>query len=91
MGELIDEVAYDVRIEPDLQPLTGETLLSTANLDKEARLDISARGFWQRGEMAFFDVRVFNPYANSHMNQKLETVFKNNETAKKISYRSEGN
>ena len=86
IGELVDEVAYDVKIEPDLEPLTGETLRSTANLDKEARLDISARGFWQRGEMAFFDVRVFNPYAKSHVNQKLETVFKKNETEKKTSY-----
>ena len=86
LAELMDEVAHDVRIEPDLQPLSGETLRATANQDDEARLDIAARGFWQRGEMAFFDVRVFNPYAKSHMDQKLETVFKKNETEKKTKY-----
>ena len=32
----------------------------------KARLDISALGFWQRGQRAFFDVRVFNPFAKSH-------------------------
>ena len=52
-AELIDDVAYDVRIEPPLQPLTGERLNGTSITDNEARLDISARGFWQRGEMAF--------------------------------------
>ena len=86
LAQLVDEVAHDVRIEPDLQALSGETLRATANHEDEARLDIAARGFWQRGEMAFFDVRVFNPYAKSHMNQKLETVFKKNETEKKTKY-----
>ena len=36
--------------------------------------------------MAFFDIRVFNPFAKSHLNQSLETVFKNNETIKKKAY-----
>ena len=27
----------------------------------EARLDVSARGFWVTGQKAFFDIRVFNP------------------------------
>ena len=85
-AELIDDVAYDVRIEPPLQPLTGERLNGTAITDNEVRLDISARGFWQRGEMAFFDVSVFNPFAKTHLNSKLETVFKSTETKKKNDY-----
>ena len=36
--------------------------------------------------MAFFDVRVFNPFAKSHLSSNLETVFKSNETAKKKEY-----
>ncbi len=36
---------HDVRIEPDLQPLTGETLsFSTSNSQDGARLDIAANG-----------------------------------------------
>ena len=72
IAELVDDVAFDVRIEPPLQPITGESLPPPANTDDEARLDISARGFWQRGAMAFFDVRVFNPFAKTHLNSNLD-------------------
>ena len=86
VAELIDTVAYDVRVEPPLQPLTGEKLGDGANTDDEARLDVAARGFWGRGEMAFFDVRIFNPFAKSHLNSKLETVFRSQENVKKRAY-----
>ena len=36
--------------------------------------------------MAFFDVRIFNPFAKSHLKSNLETVFKHNETVKKKAY-----
>ena len=36
--------------------------------------------------MAFFDVRVFNTFAKTHLNSKFETVFKMEESSKKISY-----
>lgn len=85
-AELIDEVATEVQIEPPLQPLSGEVLPSGANTDDEARLDIAARGFWQECEMAFFDVRVFNPYARSHLNVNLESAFKTGERTKKRHY-----
>ena len=49
-------------------------------------MDVAARGFWQQGEMAFFDIRVFNPFAKSHLNVSLETAFKNNERTKKNAY-----
>ena len=39
-------------------PLTGEVLISSANSSDKARLDVSARGFWQKGQRTFFDVRV---------------------------------
>ena len=62
----------DVAVEPPLIPLTGERLnLRSANIDDEARLDIRARSFWMRGEQAFFDVRIFNPFASTHLNQSL--------------------
>ena len=86
LAEMVDGVAYDVQIEPPLQQLTGEELRDSANKSDEARLDFTARGFWQRGEMAFFDVRVFNPFAKTHLNTKLETAFEKNETSKKNEY-----
>ena len=36
--------------------------------------------------MAFFDVRVFNPFAKTHLKSKLETVFKGVESKKKTDY-----
>jgi len=42
---LLKDVCHDVEVEPHLQPLTGEVLISSANSSDEARLDVSARGF----------------------------------------------
>ncbi len=86
LAELVDDVAYDVRIEPPLQPLSGEILNPQTSTDDEARLDFSCRGLYLKREMALFDVLVFNPFAKSHLNSKLETVFKQGETAKKTKY-----
>ena len=36
----------------------GESLPSGANRAQDARLDIHARGFWERQRSACFDVRV---------------------------------
>ena len=55
----------DVEIEPVLQEITGETLNRGANRAPGPRLDISARGFWERQRTAFFDVRVCHPNADS--------------------------
>ena len=44
---VLTEVCSDVRVEPPLQPLTGETLrFATANREGEVRVDVSAAGFW---------------------------------------------
>ena len=87
-AELLNDVSFGVETEPDLQPLTGELLPEGSNIDVEARLDIAVRGFWQDCEMAFFDVRVFNPFARSHLRNNLNSVFKSNEKAKKREYNS---
>ena len=47
IANLLSEVCSNVQIEPHLQPLSGETLAHcTSNVDDQARLDISAKGFW---------------------------------------------
>ena len=58
LAAAIDEVAYDVSTEPAFAPLTGEVLPPSTNSADDARVDIAARGFLQRCEKAFFDVRV---------------------------------
>ena len=62
---MLDMVCYDVEVEPVLQVLTGETLERGANTAPDTRLDIHARGVWERQRSAFFDVRVFHPNADS--------------------------
>lgn len=85
-ADLVNEIAHGVQTEPVLQPLSGERLPPGANCEGEARLDIAARVFWQECEMAFFDVRVFNPFAKSHLNNNLQAVFRSNENTKKREY-----
>ena len=83
---LLDDVAHGVCTEPPLQPLSGEILNRNANEDPNARLDIEARGFWQDSERALFDIKVFNPFAKSHLATNLESAFKINEKQKKTAY-----
>ena len=67
----------DVCIEPALQPLAGEPLrYATANGEDGARLDVVARDFWgQNRQRAFFDVRVFNPFARSYIHSPLSRCY----------------
>eukprot|EP00794_Sanderia_malayensis_P006714 gene6714-biopygen5489 len=83
---LLGEVCIGVRLEPALQPLTGEAFNSNVNISDEARSDISARGFWQTGQVAFFDIRVFNPTANRYCSQEISKSYEINEREKKRAY-----
>lgn len=88
-ANLLSKVCKDTRVEPQLQKLSGEVLHErTANRSDEARLDISARGFWTTGQVAFFDVRVFYPNAKRHVSQSLTQCYVANETEKKRMYNS---
>jgi len=50
------------------------------------RADVSARGFWQRRQKAFVDVRIFYPFAQSYRNQALSATFRSMERTKKKKY-----
>ena len=78
----------DVEMEPVLQEVTGEVLLSSTNKAPDARLDIRARGFWAREQSAFFDVRVCHPNADSYKNLTPEQIYKVHENDKKRLYSS---
>ena len=63
----------DVQSEPRLIPVTKEHMkLKTANTNDESRLDIKARGFWRRGETAFFDIRVTHVNSRTNKEKKRE-------------------
>ena len=87
-ADLMREVCHDVKVEPHLQPLSGEKLQHRTSIsDDNARLDIKARGFWGGPfESAFFDVRVFNPIAPSNMKSSIESTFRKQENEKKRAY-----
>ena len=80
---LLKEVCSDVTKEPLLQPLQGEEFnYKTAKVEQEARVDISARGFWYRFQKSFFDIRVFNPLAPCYSRLSLDAAQAKNERDK---------
>ena len=85
-AELLSECCKDVSIEPILQELTGEALPPSTIQTNEARVDVAARGFWTKGQVAYFDVKVFNPTAKVHMAKSLTAAHRANEQTKKRSY-----
>ena len=86
-AKLLDEVCHDVRVEPQLLPVTGESFKeATANRSYEARLDISARSVWITGQKAFLDVRVFNPLTGRYGNSNISKAFEINEKEQKRAY-----
>ena len=86
-ASLLSKVSMDVEIEPQLQPVTSEILPGRcSNTSAEARLDIRARGFWRRGQNAYFDVRVTNPDSASQVNSSIPAILRKHEESKKREY-----
>ena len=86
-AHILKEVAYDVRVEPELQDLSENIQLSSgSNLANNTRLDISARGVFSRSEVTFFDVRVTNPNFTSSRDLSLSAVYQKHERQKVTAY-----
>ena len=86
--EILKEICSDVRPEPSLR-LMVEFLHTSEITANEARSDVSARGFWIRGQYVcntFADIRVFNQLPNCYRNQTLEASHRRNENEKKRAY-----
>ena len=79
-------VYNDVEVEPVLQEVIGETLNHGANKAPDARLDIHARGFWERQRSALFDVRLCQPNADSYRDLTPKQIYKKHENDKKRQY-----
>jgi len=77
-----------VKVEPNLQPLTGEELrYRNAVCNDDTRLDIHAAGFWgTRQQDAFFDARVFNSLAPSNRLTTLSAAYCKHEQEKRRTY-----
>ena len=79
-------VCSDVEIEPVIQDISGEHLNRGSNKVQDARLDIHARGFWERHRSAFFDVRVCLPNAVSYRDLEPQQIYCIHENEKKRLY-----
>ena len=85
-ASLLTEVCKDVRVEPLLLQLTGESLQNHTARGNEVRFDMCRQGFWKAGQAAFFDMRVFNPNATRYAKLKLSKSYQINEKEKKKCY-----
>ena len=86
-ARIVSEVNKNTEIEPKLIPLSGEELHGrTTNRSNEARLDIRTREYWERGQQAFFDIRLFDPNASRYLNKSLQQCHATNKLEKKRSY-----
>ena len=83
---LLKELRKDKRVEPQLRQLTGEYLQHSTAAGNEVRLDVSAHGSWQAGQMAFLDVRVFNPNAKRYANIEFSKAYEISKKEKKKTY-----
>ena len=72
-ARIVSEFCKDTEIKPKLLHLYGEELhRRTKNQSNETRLDIRAQGIWNRGQQAFFKLRVFDPNACIYLNKSLQ-------------------
>ena len=81
------EVFKDVEIEPPLTALDGEELdYKTSNIADDARSDTRVRDFWGNKANAFFDFRVFYPFAPSYVDTPIPQLYKRFEQSKRREY-----
>ena len=83
-ANLSTEVCKVVRVETQLQPLSGGTFSkkTVSKLDR-AKVDVSSRGLWLTSQIAFFDIRVFNSATKRYVNLQVCKSYEVNEKEKK--------
>ena len=82
-------MCHEVIVEPDQQPITGESFGSAStNIQDRARLDIAMNGFWGgRHDRSFRDVRIFNTHVAANRASNLASTHRKHEQLKKSSYK----
>ena len=89
VAECLHEAKFQgVEIEPQLQPLSGESFkLKSTNLEDEARSDVKCVGFWRRLRQAFFDCKIISPYARSYLSKNHKQLYHEAEQSKNREYK----
>ena len=88
LADVMTEAGNSVAVEPILTPVEGRTFQhASTTTDQNARLDIVAGGVWGgRFERAFFDVCVFNAFAQSNTAKPLTSCYEFHEQRKMAKY-----
>ncbi len=66
--------------------MSGEQLPPGTNIQDEARLDISCRGFYSTLDKTLLDIRVLHPNALSNKSKTLPAMYATHEKEKKTKY-----
>ena len=86
-ADFLRNLSKDVSVEPGLIQLTGnKELAGGINLEDNARLDISCRGFWAPLQKMFLGVRFTHLNAPINRNRKLMALLNTHENRKKVEY-----
>ena len=81
------QVHRDTQSEPHLEPVSGEQFRhKSAITSDDARSDARVRSFWSRMRNAFFEFRVFYPFARSYSDLEPSAVYKLQANARKREY-----
>ena len=77
-ASMMNEILNDMKIEPRLQPITGEQMrYRTATSEDKTMLCFKVRGFWRRNKAAFFDINVTHVNVASYKNLSQEQMSQN--------------
>ena len=86
-GELCAEICYDVKVEPDLLPLTGERFdHKTAKVAADVRSDVRVRVFFTKEQNAFFEFRIVYPFASSYLKLAPAELYEHVAHLRKMEY-----
>ena len=85
-AQIMREVCRDVQTEPTLLLINGNDYERNVNTADNARLDISARGLWNRCEKTFFDIRITHPTSQSYSGTSLAETCQKHEKEMKEKY-----
>ena len=83
---LLQLMGRDTYVVTAIGPREETFPYATINTSDNAYLDVKARGFWCRGQDAYFDVRVLYPNASSYHLLSLTSPYKYHKDAKKCEY-----
>ena len=88
LADVMTEACNSVAIEPALSPVDGRVFQHhSTTTDPNARVDIVAGGMWGgRFDRAYFDVCVFNAFAQSNAARPLTATYEYHEKRKRAKY-----